>query len=176
VAERGFHGAAMAAIAAEAGVAAGTAYVHYDGKDELLIAAYLEVKRELGVAATARVDIGARPADRFAAAWDGALAFLRADRDRARFLVQFEAGPLAHLGQNRALAEPDDPLIALIAAPDVAALLVPLPPLVVYDLALGPLVRAVAGGADLDDGQLDDAGWLALRAACWRAIAPTVPA
>ena len=53
VAERGFHGASMSAVASEAGVATGTAYVHYASKDELVHAAYLEAKRELGAAAVA---------------------------------------------------------------------------------------------------------------------------
>ena len=38
VAERGFHGASMGAVAKEAGVATGTAYVHYESKDELVYA------------------------------------------------------------------------------------------------------------------------------------------
>ncbi|NNF64568.1 MAG: TetR family transcriptional regulator, partial [Acidimicrobiia bacterium] len=37
VAENGFRGASMAAIAAHAGVATGTAYVHYSSKDELVV-------------------------------------------------------------------------------------------------------------------------------------------
>ena len=44
VAERGLHGTAMAAVAAEAGVATGTTYVHYRSKDDRLVAAYLELK------------------------------------------------------------------------------------------------------------------------------------
>ena len=48
VAERGFHGASMSAVASAAGVATGTAYTHYASKDELVLAAYLETKAELG--------------------------------------------------------------------------------------------------------------------------------
>ncbi|MGZ4707901.1 MAG: TetR/AcrR family transcriptional regulator, partial [Acidimicrobiales bacterium] len=44
VARNGFHGASMSAVAAEAGVGTGTAYVHYASKDELVLATYLEVK------------------------------------------------------------------------------------------------------------------------------------
>jgi len=63
VAERGFHGTSMSAVATEAGVAAGTAYVHYRSKDELVIAAYLEVKRELGLVAARAVGAASRSGD-----------------------------------------------------------------------------------------------------------------
>ena len=49
VADQGLQGASMAAIAKQAGVATGTAYVHYPSKDELLLAAYVELKADLGL-------------------------------------------------------------------------------------------------------------------------------
>lgn len=165
VARHGFHGASVAVIASEAGVATGTAYVHYASKDELLIAAYVEAKRELGAAAVAGVDPDAPPDARFAAMWERIRAWLRAEPSRASFLVQFEASPLAGVGHDAAMAEPDDPLLATLGAPDLAAMLVPLPPQVLADLALGPLERAVARGTPLSDTE-----WAALRSACWHAI------
>lgn len=165
VARHGFHGASVATIAAEAGVAAGTAYVHYASKDDLLIAAYVEAKRELGAAAIEGVDPAAPPAELFAAMWERIRAWLTDDPSRASFLVQFEAGPLAGVGHERSLAEPDDPLLAAIEAPGLAAALTPLPPQVLADLALGPLERVVARGTPLTRAE-----WTALRAACWRAI------
>lgn len=65
VAERGFH-ASMMAVAARAGVAAGTIYVHHASKDELVLAVYREIKRDLGAAAVAGIHSTARPEDRFA--------------------------------------------------------------------------------------------------------------
>jgi AcrR family transcriptional regulator len=46
-AERGFHGASMPALAARAGVAAGTPYRHFDGKEELVNSLYRREKRRL---------------------------------------------------------------------------------------------------------------------------------
>ena len=54
VARHGLHGASMSAIAKEAGVAQGTAYVHYESKEQLLVAAYLELKREMGTSGVRR--------------------------------------------------------------------------------------------------------------------------
>jgi AcrR family transcriptional regulator len=88
VARNGFHGASMSAVAAEAGVAAGTAYVHYDSKDDLVLATYLEAKRELGAAAIADLDRSVPAAERFLHMWHRIHRHLAADPDRARFLIQ----------------------------------------------------------------------------------------
>lgn len=165
VARHGFHGASMSAVAAEAGVATGTAYVHYRSKDDMVFAAYLETKRELGEAATAGLDPDAPAEDRFRRLWRNVHRHLAAEPDRARFLVQVDGSPYARAAHDKALAVADDPLHAEALKPDLAALLAPLPPDVLYDLALGPAVRLVAGGVTLDPEDLD-----AVAEACWRAI------
>lgn len=165
VATHGLHGTSMAAVAAEAGVATGTAYVHYASKEELVVAAYLELKGELGRAATAHVDAGAAPAVRFRAMWRGVHRFLAAQPERARFLVQIDASPLASVAHGRALADADDPFLAEAARPDLRAVLADLPPEVLYDLGIGPVVRLVAAGAHLTRHQLEQ-----LATAAWRAI------
>ncbi len=52
------------------------------------------------------------------------------------------------------------------ATADLMDEFVDLPPLVLYDLALGPMVRLVATGRSTTDDELR-----ALRDACWRAVA-----
>ncbi|MBA3251605.1 MAG: TetR family transcriptional regulator [Geodermatophilaceae bacterium] len=164
VAQHGFHGASMGAVAALAAVATGTAYVHYSSKEELLYSAYLDVKRKLGLAAAAAVDHDAPPQQRFEQLWQGVHDHLAADRDRARFLVQVDASPYAEAAHERAMAVDGDPLLAAATAPDMVELFLPLPPRVLYDLAIGPVVRLVAAGRDLDPEVLGT-----LRQACWQA-------
>lgn len=167
VAERGFH-ASMAAVAARAGVAAGTIYLHHASKDDLLVAVYREVKRALGVAAVAAVPPDAPPADRFRAIWRNVLEHLVTDPVRARFLIQVETSPYADAAHAAIVQDGDDPLMAAAAAPDVAGLVVDLPPEQLYDLAFGPAIRLAArigGPSDLDDRLTDS-----LIDACWRSI------
>ncbi|MGZ4706234.1 MAG: TetR/AcrR family transcriptional regulator [Acidimicrobiales bacterium] len=168
VARNGFHGASMSAVATEAGVATGTAYVHYASKDELVYATYLEVKRELGEAAIVDVDPGASADERFHQLWLGVHRHLSADPDRARFLLQVDSSPFARSAHDRAMAADGDPIMAAAAEPDLAARLVALPIEVLYDLGLAPAVRLAASDLQLDAAALD-----LLAAACWRAI--TVP-
>jgi len=165
VARRGFHGASMSAVAAEAGVATGTAYVHYASKDDLVLATYREVKRDLGVAATAGLDRTASPHDRFVALWLAIYRHLAAEPDRARFLVQVESSPYAQPAHAQGLATQDDTLMAAAAAPDLAERLAPLPAEVLFDLGIAPAVRLVASGRPLDDAALE-----AVAEACWRAV------
>jgi AcrR family transcriptional regulator len=164
VAARGFHGASMSAVAAEAGVATGTAYTHYASKDDLVIAAYLETKAELGAAATAGLPEGGDIADMFRALWLNAYRHLAGRPDHALFLLQVDASPYRAKGHEIAM-EGDDPLIAVAGVREVAELLLPLPLEVIYELGLAPAVRLAAGGEDLSDEQL-----AAIADACWRAI------
>lgn len=165
VAERGFHGASMGAVAREAGVATGTAYTHYASKDELVLATYLETKAQLAAAATADVDPDAPPAARFRALWLAVHGHLREHPDHARFLVQVDVSPYRAAGHAAAMAGGDDPLVAAATAPDIAAQLVPLPLEVLWELGLAPAVRLAAEGVALDDAQLR-----AVADACWRAV------
>ena len=165
VARNGFHGASMSAVAAEAGVAAGTAYVHYASKDDLVLATYLEVKRELGAAAVDGLESSAPAEERFLHMWHGIHRHLAADPDRARFLIQVNGSPYAHTAHEMAMAADGDPMMAEAAKPDMVARLAPLPPEVLYDLGFGSAVRLAAGGQRVPADVLNT-----LAHACWRAI------
>lgn len=155
----------MSAVAAEAGVATGTAYTHYASKDELVLAAYLETKSELAKAATVGLGPAADPAERFRSIWLAAYRHLAAKPEHALFLLQVDCSPYRAEAHEAALAGDGDRLLEQAAKPDIAARLLPLPLEVLYELGLGPAIRLAAGGADLADGDLGE-----IADACWRAI------
>ncbi|MFF3883582.1 TetR/AcrR family transcriptional regulator [Streptomyces sp. NPDC001914] len=165
VADHGFHGASMSAVAKEAGVATGTAYTHYASKDALVVAAYCETKADLAVAITAGLDLTAPPQERFHAVWLSCYHYLTANPVHARFLLQVEHSPYRLAAHEAALTNDNDPLLAQVARPDMAAWLVPLPLDVLYELALSPAVRLAAGGVELAPDELD-----LVAEGCWRAI------
>ena len=165
VAERGFHGASMGAVAREAGVATGTAYVHYASKDELVIAAFVESKQRLGEAAAGAAAGETSPPEIFRALWKGIYRHLAADPSEARFLIQVEGSPYAVAAHEAAMARDDDPLMAIASAPEIARQLEPLPPEVLYEIGLAPAVRLAARGTPLSERDLDRAassGWRAV--------------
>ena len=161
IAEKGLYGASMSLVATHAGVATGTAYVHYDSKEDLLIAAFIEVKGKLAQAGLAGVDVTDEPRQVFGAIWRNCYDHLAADPATAHFLLQVEASPIKKAAHD-ALSD-DDPLQE--AAQAIAGALVDLPLDVLYDLSLGAAVRLAASGTELDPDELDR-----VIEACWRAV------
>jgi AcrR family transcriptional regulator len=165
VARHGLHGASMSRIAKEARVAQGTAYVHYQSKEQLLVAAYLELKRKMGTAACADIDRTTTPHDRFVQVWLGIYHFLAQEPERAQFMLQIESSPYARIAHEMGVAVPDDPLMAEAAALYAADVLAPLDLDALYDLAFWPAIRRAATGDDTND-----TAPRAIAEACWRAV------
>jgi TetR/AcrR family transcriptional repressor of multidrug resistance operon len=164
VAERGFHGASMGAVAKAAGVAAGTAYVHYESKEELVFAAYLELKAELSAAVLADYDETAKPSEAWRHILTAAYEYLGEEPERARFLTQLEESPYYEEAHARLMAT-GDPLYEAAQAEELSDLLVPLPPEVIYALSFGVAVRLIAAGVQLKPEEVD-----LLVDATWRAV------
>ena len=164
VADRGFRGTSMAAVAEHAGVATGTAYVHYDSKDDLVLAAYTEIKADLGAAALSAIRTEDPPEQRFRHMWFAIRDHMLADPVRAKFLVQVDTSPYSAPAHEAAL-ESDDGKLMEAAGSDMAALFVALPQRVLYDLAIGPIVRLVAR-----EESLTGAEWERLVSSCWSAV------
>ena len=165
VAVRGFRGTSMAAVAERAGVATGTAYVHYASKDELIIAAYVEVKQQMDEAAIAAVDPADIARNRFLALWRAIHDHMTADPVRAQFLLQIGTSPYRDAAAAAVFANEDDPMLDFAAAEDFVRIVIDLPPMVLYDLGIRPAIATAAGGDELSNAQLS-----MLAHACWRAI------
>ena len=164
VAERGFHGASMGAVAKEAGVATGTAYVHYESKEELVYATYLELKAELSAAVLADFDEAAKPFETWHHILTASYEYLAAEPESARFLTQLEESPYYEEAHSR-LKSKGDPLYEAVGAEDFVTLLVPLPYEVIYVLSFGVAVRLAAAGVRLKPEEVD-----LLVDATWRAV------
>lgn len=95
VAKDGLAAATTAAIAAEAGVAEGTLYRHFESKDDLLVAAYRQMKTEVFVNAGAGLDVTMAPPERLKRTWKAIYLAYRADRDAFAFGQRFAESALA---------------------------------------------------------------------------------
>lgn len=154
----------MSAVAKAAGVATGTAYVHYESKEELVYATYLEIKQQLGEEVVAQIDEEAEPQERYRQLWLAIYDHLAREPERARFLTQMEESPFYEIAHQQ-LLERGDKLVELAAREDFLELLAPLPMEVVYVLTMGVAVRLVASGLKLTDDELET-----LVEATWRAV------
>lgn len=95
VARDGLAAATTAAIAAEAGVAEGTLYRHFESKDELLIAAYRQMKQEVFLNAGAALDTTIAPPERLKGTWKAIYLAYRANKDAFAFGQRFAESALA---------------------------------------------------------------------------------
>ena len=154
----------MGAVATEAGVATGTAYVHYASKAELVFATYLEVKGQLGDAVLSGLDTTRKPSDQWRQILTAAYRFLVDEPACARFLTQLEESPYYQEAHARLVAS-GDPLGELARSDAFADVVIDLPPPVIYSLSLGVAVRLVAAGIRLQDQEIDR-----LVEATWRAV------
>lgn len=170
VAERGFHGASMNAVARRAGVATGAAYTYFESKEALVLATYLAAKAELSRAALAGVDASTPPGARFEAIWRNIYDHLASDPAVARFLVQVDCSPFAAAAHAAAEAEQSE-LAAAATAADVRSLLIDVPERMLYELALAPAVRLAASAEALPKAVI-----AAAAHGCWRAITRESPA
>ena len=89
VAESGLAAATTSAIAQRTGVAEGTLYRHFESKDDLLIAAYRQLKSEVFLQAGADVDESALPPERLKRTWRAIYEAYRNDRDAFLFAQRF---------------------------------------------------------------------------------------
>lgn len=158
----------MGAVAREAGVAVGTAYVHYRSKDELVIAAYLETKAAVAGAAGAALRESEPPDERFRSMWIGVYRHLAADPDQARFLVQVESSPYASVAAAAGAASiggGPDALALAASEPEMARRLLPLPLEILHEIGLAPAIQLAGRRFDLSPRQLE-----VIAAACWHGI------
>ena len=154
----------MHSVAREAGVAAGTVYVHYESKEELVFATYQEIKSELGRVALEAFDFEASVDVQFRHILWASHRYLAEDPSRAKFLSQLEESPF-HGPAKARLAESGDPLTQLSVRLEDGVNWVDLPTDVLHTMSFGVVVRLVAAGVELSDQQVD-----VLIDAIWRGV------
>ena len=165
VAGSGLDGAAMSAVATEAGVATGTAYTYYGSKEELVIATYLETKDQMGEVALAAADPGLPPDERFVALWGAIYSHFVDNPDQAKFLVQIEGSPYLEKARAYARTGEKGALTRIVETDDMARSLAPLDPVILYELGIAPAARLAASGIKLGGREQE-----ATAGGCWRAI------
>ncbi len=170
-AERGYHGTAMPRVAAEAGVAAGTIYRFFAGKEALVNEVFRHCKGTLALALNAGVDLNADPAQGFADTWAVLYRFAREHRFAFRFLEMQDHVPYLD-DESRALeAAVLTPIGAALMRLRAEAVFRDKPSLTVtmaliWGAFVGVMKAEHCGYIEVTDSDIADA-----RDACWRAFA-----
>lgn len=172
IAEHGFHGAPMSAVAQRAGVSAGIIYHYFASKDDLIHALYKDVEADLSRALLAGRPQELPVAEAFQRIWRNAYHFYRSHAHQARFLEQYKHSPFYHAAAtDEALLSGDFAFIAELFHGDPAERPIKdLPPDVIYELTLGVAAR-VAQRHTIDMTTIDEHQLATIAAACWQAVA-----
>lgn len=171
VAEHGFHGAPMAAVAERADVAAGTIYRYFENKDALILETFRFLEDILYEVVMEGYPSGGTVRERYLHVGGTLMRYLVASPREFRFIEQFQNSPYgAHRRRERMLGKGDRNLVLdLFEEGRRERIVKDLPVPVLLALAFGPLMqicRDVAlGFVTLDDRLLADS-----VEACWDAV------
>ncbi|MEH6471520.1 MAG: TetR/AcrR family transcriptional regulator [Halopseudomonas sp.] len=170
IAEQGFHGLSMAKLARLSGVAAGTLYLYFDDKDELIRQYYDEIHQAVAEQLLQGFDRSEPLFEQYRGLWFRVRDFLIANPDHFSSKVQYEHSPFFDpLRQQQRLEELFDPVMAMFQQGIEAGVFkpLPIPVLVTLSLDLVPLlVQKHLRGYIVLDVETSEATILA----CWSAI------
>lgn len=171
VAEHGFHGAPMAAVAERADVAAGTIYRYFESKDALIRETFRFLEDTLYGAVMEKYPEGGSIRERYLHVATTLMKYLVGSPREFRFIEQFQNSPYgASRRREKMLGKGDRNLVLdLFEEGKRERVVKDLPVPVLLALAFGPLMQicrdAALGFVALDDRLLADS-----VEACWDAV------
>ena len=169
ISERGFHNTPMSLVAKTSGVSTGIIYHYFSGKEELINELYKEIKLETIQAMLVNNSEALSLNERFLNIWADYVHYSLNHPTKSSFLEQFENSPLIKHVMEEDIMQAVTPFFAFFEQGVDEGLFKPLPPVVLFDLGIGPAAslvkRQVAGLIVLDDALMQ-----AAANACWEAI------
>ena len=171
VAEHGFHGTPMAAVAERADVAAGTIYRYFENKDALILETFRFLGDMLQKVVMEGYPEGGTVRERYLHVGGTLMRYLIASPRELRFIEQFQNSPYgAHRRRDMMLGKGDRNLILdLFKEGKRDGIVKDLPIPILFALAFGPLVQicrdAAFGFISLDNRLLDES-----VASCWDSV------
>jgi AcrR family transcriptional regulator len=172
IAERGFHGAPMAEIAAKAGVAAGTIYRYFETKEVLITELHRELEGKIVAVLQGGYPAGRPIRERFLHLIRGLIRYLLDHPLHFRYMEQYFNSPYGvSLHRDRLLGKSGnhDILMDIFELGIEQQVLKELPKAALFSLAFGPLI-ALMRDHILGFIVLDDPLIVKITEACWDAI------
>jgi len=171
VAEQGFHGTPMALVAKHAGVAAGTIYRYFEGKDVLINEVYLYIEGQFLAALMQDYPENEQVRDRFLHTGKILVNYCIGEPLEFRFLEQFHNSPygVAHRREKLFGNNKRDVITELFTEAHAKGIVKDLPLPVLFSLAFGPLLD-ICRDHVLHFIELDDELISRCVEACWDAL------
>ena len=169
IAENGFHGAGMAALAKLAGVPVGTMYRHFPSKEALIHDLYREIKQSLHSHMTRGFDPAQPVQDRFFTLWSNLFDFYQANPQSFTFLEQYGSSPFLRELKSELRAATPQSLKDFFEEGYREGIFKPLPQQLLYALLNGS-ITALVTALSHDDAPLPPDRRRELMLACWDAL------
>lgn len=171
-AERGYFGTSVPAIAADAGIAAGTLYRHFEGKELLVNVLYRRCKQALIESALQDISLCAEPRVQFRQLWLRLMDYALRHPDAFQFLEYHHHAPYLDAESKKLEADSLQPVAELIRAATSFGAVRDVEPAVLVSIVWGALVRLTRaqreGYFELTEDLIQQS-----EEACWSAIANT---
>lgn len=168
-AERGFHGTSMPALAARAGVAAGTPYRHFESKEALVNAVYRRCKESLAAVLLTDFPFDAPPRAQHRVFWWRLAAFCRAEPQVFDFLELHHHQPYLDAANLELERTTLAPVLAFFEAGRRARVTRAMPPEALAALVWG-MLSALVKAERLGHLRLDEELLAQAEASAWDAI------
>lgn len=165
----GFHGASMAKLAEKAGVPVGTIYRHFKGKEDLIHALYVEMKRERLAAMLEGYDPAMSLRARFELFWTNTYAYCVTHPRKFKFTEQYAFSPYLRDVTKAIQIDMSSELARFFGDGYAQGVFKSLPPQILSALISGPL-NALVTRAIADIVTLDQTDQQSVMDACWDAI------
>lgn len=141
--ERGFHSIPMSLIAKEASVAAGTIYLHFKNKDDLLNKLYLETKKKYSASLMTGYSKDLAYRDAFELIWRNSLKYKLDYAAEFSVMEQFRNSPFIWKDTVEEGLKIFDPIIQLVEGAKKQKIVKDFPGTVIYALFFAPVGELV---------------------------------
>jgi AcrR family transcriptional regulator len=165
----GFYGASMKMIAEKAKIAAGTIYVHFRNKEELILALYEELGEEINQIINSQLKKDACYVDKFLAIWTSIFEFYIADSRKPEFIIQFTYSPNRFINDSQYRVKFLAPVTLFLEEGKENQLIKNMPTASLVALAHGPITSLVRM-AKHEQINLREEEVKQYAKACWDAI------
>jgi TetR/AcrR family transcriptional regulator, repressor of fatR-cypB operon len=168
--ERGFHGTAVPAVAKRAGVAAGTIYHYFAGKEALVNALFRHHKQAIAQYVYVHFPAAAEPREQFGAMWQHMVSFALDNPEAFAFLELHHHASYLDAESRAVDHQLKEFAKGFVQMAQAKGMLKPMDSTLLMELVFGAFVGMMRahweGRLELDQAKLTDA-----ESACWQAIA-----
>ncbi|WP_256367143.1 MULTISPECIES: TetR/AcrR family transcriptional regulator [unclassified Acidisoma] len=148
IAEHGFHGSGMAALAKLARVPVGTIYRYFPSKEALIHDLYKEIKEQMMAEILRNFEPAQPIRERFFAIWSNLFDYYRANPQSFIFMEQYASSPFLRELQSTMWETTPQVFKDFFEEGYRDQILKPLPPEILYALMIGPIIALTNANGD----------------------------